>query len=309
MNSQANPKKVLYRPDKRTTMDHPHTAQASIQLPCYLETRQLATEIDELTIKHDFEVLEEGVSYYSSLPTVDHLENLMRLKNKEGQHFLHGNLVKLPFGSFYLSQYPKETSTSLFLQFLAQEHISIVFDLTEKGEIFKKRYSHLTEQEAMNKFYYSAGRHGNMFVVEEKNQMHFGALHLQQLKLVSMEEKTKEHIFYHAHFLEWKDHQFLEHKIFNHVLDFADLLIEERSSQFTPLIHCDGGVGRSGTFAAALTMRRYFKEHPDATFEEAIKMLKEVIWKIRVQRGPKCVETFMQMHSLVLYVYKNTSAN
>ncbi len=290
-------------------MDHSHTAGVSTQLPCYLETRQLATEIDALTIKHDFEVLEEGVSYYSSLPSVDHLENLMRIENKDGQHFLHGNLVELPFGAFYLSQYPKEQDTSLFLQFLMQNQVSIIFDLTEKGEVFKKRYSHLTEQEAIHKFYYSPGRHGTMVVVEEQNEVHFGALHLQKLKLVSTETKGLEHVLYHAHFLEWKDHQYLEHKMFNHLLDFAQLLIEEHSSSSTPLIHCDGGVGRSGTFAAALTMRRYFKEHPKATFEEAMKILKEVIWKIRVQRGPKCVETFMQMHSLVLYLHKCTSSH
>lgn len=85
----------------------------------------------------------------------------------------------------------------------------------------------------------------------------------------------------HFHYVNWPDHGPPESSLFHVFLDCIDA--EHPGSRYPLFVHCAAGIGRSGTFVAAHSLRRDVLSHTAADGPLIINVAKRIL-ELRMQR-------------------------
>ncbi len=118
--------------------------------------------------------------------------------------------------------------------------------------------------------------------------------HVKLIKRVFYAEgvrRDERRTIIHLHFANWPDHGPPVHEVFCGMLDYVDEV--HRKDDRPIFVHCAGGIGRSGTFVAAHSLRKEYKRYRGPT---TINIPQRII-ELRTQR-PRLVSQPAQLHAV-----------
>jgi len=121
------------------------------------------------------------------------------------------------------------------------------------------------------------------------------SLVVRDLELTNVETKQSKHVR-HFHFLAWPNYSVTSP---TQVCDLIKDVDEDWGGNGRILVHCSGGVGRSGVFVAA---HRTYRCKPNSP-SEASKIIYETVVKLRELRHPWMVEGEHQYNLIQDVVY------
>lgn len=254
--------------------------------------QKVSRDIDKELSQRTYQAvtLPPGDSAYADIPLINHHP----LGVREGSYLrpIHANQVELFQNHFIIAQMPTPSQRDRFLKVIFQQEIPFVIDLTEPGK----------EKFIENQKYYSTqtGRMPSdpiqvkkLTEPKEKN-----GLIIEKYSVVDKQTgQSKE--FTRVNYPRWKDHGALKTPAdLNQLVTAIDEYVQQaRAMGKTPMIHCNAGIGRSGTIATALTLYHLSKERT-VNLEDLVK----IVVSGRSQRGPYFVQTPDQLRLLVRYV-------
>ncbi len=209
---------------------------------------------------------------------------------KIGFKYVHANHIPMPDGTTYIAaQAPDDIS--LFWKTAAQFN-SLVVDLTTFPEAFHSSFPLA---------YYPMPRTSEDYKDVHVEWITGGWLEADKVMLsdykVTAANITKT--VQRLHFMHWMDKE-------DAPLASLERLIDEIDKRTTPgsepIIHCKGGIGRSGTLITSLTLKHLFKQDPVAFQKDPVGMIESVIMQGRQSRGPQFVQNTKQLEMIMNYV-------
>ncbi len=205
--------------------------------------------------------------------------------------YLHANRVGMEDGSKYLClQAPGTGHYDLFIK-LVYEEAAMIVDLTNQAD---KAKDTIQQPPYLKKRYFpkeiGKTRDFTHFVVTCKASKHFEKMTLYTYDIT---EKTtgKIKVIKRLHYKEWPDHGAI-------AADAMRELVKQVHDVPSPLlVHCRGGVGRTGTFITARTLFMLSEQGKLSSLALKAK-IRDIILLGRGERGPQFVQEPIQLKSL-----------
>lgn len=271
---------------KVSTLKNSHTKRenSTIKTPFCEECNELWGSLAEKTINHEYIVNHDVRSRFSDILACNHKNNLITVCHQNEEVAIHANMITLGKDRFILAQYPCMDRISCFLKSILEYEVEDVIDLTQDQDLNGlKRYYHF-------------GKFDDTSVKVLSNpKLKFG------LKISEFEIQVKERCktVRHIRFEDWKNHCTLSCKEFAHLVDSLDQILEKKKC--VPLVHCSAGVGRSAVVIAGLHLKREMLRQEIYDRYDALHLLFETLWTLRVQRGPMTAAGYNQVNLLLRY--------
>jgi protein tyrosine phosphatase len=171
---------------------------------------------------------------YKSLRPVDKTRTCREIPN----FYINANDVCTPLQEYVVTQGPLDTTIDDFWKMVAHKDISLIITLVMEYEEGRKKCSAFWEKENLPSHIQYKGEE----LLSERND--------HRLLLRTFEIDGKEIL--QLHYENWPDNGAPNHQLFLELLDYADLYTKSKN----PIcVHCSAGIGRSGTFVAAHSIR------------------------------------------------------
>ncbi len=193
--------------------------------------------------------------------------------------YVNANDVYTPLQTYMVCQGPLDRTVDDFWQSVLHNHSNVIVTLCmpiEEGK--KKCASYWTVQEV--------DLDGWIITQKTKELLAQSALipsHNIVLRTFIAKKGDVERTIYHLHYENWPDGKIPELNLFIKLLDIVDRYTEEGS----PItVHCSAGIGRSGTFVAAHSLRKEIRSilaHKNSKKQLQINIPK-AIFLLRCQR-------------------------
>lgn len=257
---------------------------SAIKTPYCEECNELWGSLAEKTINHEYTINHEVRSRFSDILACNHKNNLITTHYQNEDIAIHANLITLGQDRFILAQYPCNDNLPIFLKCLVENEVNEVIDLTQDIDLNGlKRYYHF-------------GHYGDISVKVSKNPKLVYGLKISEFEI---QTQSKVYPISHIRFEEWKNHCTISCKEFAHLVSSVEKFLCQ--SKKIPVIHCSAGIGRSGVLIAGIHLKREMERQEICDRYDAIHLLYDTLWKLRVQRGPMTVAGYNQVNLLLRY--------
>lgn len=224
-------------------------------------------------------------------------------KTKDGQLiqttrrlFLHANYVQMEKDNYIALQAPGTDENEAFVQLISDANIYLIVDLSNAIDIRKdKAYSFI-----QNDYYYFPKEIGSKVNIGKMDITCNKVTESDKVVIYTYEIRDSQSKFSktvkRVHFKNWPDHGTISSQDMIELVGVVDKLSQGKDDSAI-VVHCRGGVGRTGTFITARTLLHLKESNKvsDSNYEQTVKKLVEVG---RDQRGKSFVQTKEQFKSL-----------
>lgn len=197
------------------------------------------------------------------------------LRNIDG-FYVSATDMLLPEQEYIVSQMPSEETEDIFWQAVVKANVRTMVALvtpSSKAYWDDSRFPRKVNGWKIEK-------------VDEKKEAHSPFFHSQRLirRLfkVTSGYSGEERIVTHFHYENWADHDAPEHALFCTLLTSVDKANPSSSNPI--LVHCAAGIGRSGTFVAAHSLRKEIMALRPKDGPHYVNIPRRIL-EMRMQRG------------------------
>lgn len=215
--------------------------------------------------------------------------NIKLMGYPEADHgYIHANAVQLGEGlNFIATIYPY---TQVLFWAMAMQVGNVIVDVTNQNDItgrgLKMYYPQNINETCLFKGHFSI-----KCLSAEPLAKKVTKYQLEVVDLKTGKRQTIERI----HYIGWEDVCGTnEHEFKDLVLCLQPYLGKDK----VPIMHCVGGVGRTGTALTGLAIKSFIDKGIIVTKEDLYKHMQDLILSGRAQRGPQYVQTSTQIDSI-----------
>jgi protein tyrosine phosphatase len=207
---------------------------------------------------------------------------------KEEYGYIHANTVSLGKGlNFIATIYPYQRT--MFWS-MVLEHGNSILDVTNENDLERNSVTPYYPQAERQRYVYGKRMEVTCLKKEEVTPV----LIKYQLKVKDL-ERNEVKLIDRFHYIGWEDVCGTnEVELFDVVKNLESYL----GQQSVPLVHCMGGVGRTGTALTAFALKALIDTGDIADEESLLGHIQRIILEGRKQRGPEYVQTSTQVETL-----------
>ncbi|GMR47394.1 hypothetical protein PMAYCL1PPCAC_17589, partial [Pristionchus mayeri] len=223
---------------------------------------------------------------YKDIFCIDKTRIKLTTKGKKGGEYIHANYVKLPplLNTFVTTQGPIEGTVNDFWKLVVQEKVGYIFMLCSIMELGKKKCEQYYPLDVDSSIKYGEVQ---VKLISTHTDNHF-----VNSKFELTVKGQPKRFLYHHNWRDWPDHG-----VPITAMACLRLLRHARLTNYSTIVHCSAGVGRTGTLVAIEWMLQKILSSPPPY------NMKEMLREMRNQRG-HAIQTAPQYAYIAFVIFR-----